>query len=66
MNQLIGTRTEKRQLELGVQIEHKRKQMIAIGMEKGFAAKETVQYSQELDILLNEYQHMEQPHSTTE
>jgi len=36
-------------------IEEKRQQMIELALTYGFTAKETIQCSQELDELLNEY-----------
>jgi len=36
-------------------IEEKRQQMIELALTRGFTAKETIQCSQELDQLINQY-----------
>ncbi|HZG72710.1 MAG TPA: aspartyl-phosphate phosphatase Spo0E family protein [Chondromyces sp.] len=44
--------------DLSQQINHVRTQMILTGMEKGLGSRETLNYSKELDKLLNKYQLM--------
>lgn len=41
-----------------LEISIKRKRMIDCALRKGFTSVETIQYSQELDALLNEYQRL--------
>lgn len=46
--------------DLTEKIQQKRKEMIELGMKKGFTAEETVKCSQELDAFLNEYVRLHQ------
>ncbi|WP_238378732.1 aspartyl-phosphate phosphatase Spo0E family protein [Halalkalibacillus sediminis] len=48
--------TPKNKETLQQQIEAVRKQMILIATEKGYTSQESVEVSQKLDDLLNEYQ----------
>ncbi|MGG1397435.1 aspartyl-phosphate phosphatase Spo0E family protein [Bacillus salipaludis] len=43
--------------DLEVAISKKREEMIMVGMDKGLVCHETIKLSQELDRLLNEYDH---------
>ncbi|MFC4323778.1 aspartyl-phosphate phosphatase Spo0E family protein [Litchfieldia salsa] len=45
------------------QINHKRIEMITIGIEKGLLSEETIKSSQELDYLLNVYHKHSVTHS---
>lgn len=49
-------------IELIKQIEHLRKKMIYAALTKGFTSKESVRLSQELDCLLNLYNHYSNVH----
>lgn len=41
-------------VNLDLEIEKKRQEMIIIGLNKGFHHKDTIRISEELDILINE------------
>ncbi|MED1472114.1 aspartyl-phosphate phosphatase Spo0E family protein [Bacillus salipaludis] len=43
--------------DLEMAISKKREEMIKVGMDKGLVCQETIKCSQELDQLLNEYNH---------
>ncbi|MGE6631138.1 aspartyl-phosphate phosphatase Spo0E family protein [Bacillus sp. NPDC077027] len=44
--------------QLMVSIDEKRKQMVEAAQVEGYTGKTTIKYSQELDNLMNEYQHL--------
>jgi len=48
-----------RREQLDEAINKKRAEMIKIGMEKGLMSEETIVCSQELDMLLNTYHHLQ-------
>ncbi|GLF92416.1 aspartyl-phosphate phosphatase Spo0E [Bacillus safensis] len=47
-----------RKEQLLMSIDEKRKQMVEAAQEEGYTGETTIKYSQELDNLMNEYQHL--------
>ncbi|MDR0124482.1 MULTISPECIES: aspartyl-phosphate phosphatase Spo0E family protein [Bacillus] len=47
-----------RKEQLLMSIDEKRKQMVEVAQVEGYTGETTIKYSQELDNLMNEYQHL--------
>lgn len=47
-----------RKEQLLMSIDEKRKQMVEAAQVEGYTGEKTIKYSQELDNLMNEYQHL--------
>lgn len=47
-----------RKEQLLMSIDEKRKQMVEAAQAEGYTGETTIKYSQELDNLMNEYQHL--------
>ncbi|PCK12641.1 transcriptional regulator [Bacillus safensis] len=47
-----------RKEQLLMSIDEKRKQMVEAALVEGYTGEMTIKYSQELDNLMNEYQHL--------
>ncbi len=56
-----------RKEQLLMSIDEKRKQMVEAAQVEGYTGETTIKYSQELDNLMNEYQHLlfHEKHSVT-